>query len=505
MHVRLYQYAFDDAFIHFRVARNFLENGTPYYNPGEVVKVSTSSGWTVILTIFFGIARLLKIDNNLPLLVSIFNALISLGGMLVYTKVVETLLRNQLSLVMKMLFQIPYLALLLPSSIGLMETPLALLIAGLGIYFLLRSKSFGFVLLGIAVYVRLELLILLALISLFMVLRRQFRLQKIIGYILIGFLPLVIYDLYFFHTVIPHSIVSKSIVYSIYWFQPLVYMLFNSLPSISLNESQIFSVGIGTTLLSIILITMMTALKKWKESESFWPLLISLWGLLIVVGYILGHTLVFDWYIPLYTTPFLVACFLCSLSTDYPRNIILRSLLSVLFLVSVISTTRIIYSSVYNPSASNLFETGSRVKVYQNIGSILNDEYPNAALLTSEIGGIGYYFNGRILDAAGLASPGALDFHPMKIPEQRSGGAVGAIPPGYVKENLPDLIVSYDSFAQALLNDEIIHQYNMVLIPAFLPEDAIFSKSKMIWDSRILRVYIRKDLPISERIYALGK
>jgi hypothetical protein len=145
------------------------------------------------------------------------------------------------------------------------------------------------------------------------------------------------------------------------------------------------------------------------------------------------------------------------------------------------------------------------VKAYLNIGTILNDEYPNATLLTSEIGGLGYAFRGRILDAAGLASPGALDFHPMKVPEQRSSGNIGAIPPGYVKLNTPDLIVSYDYFAQALLKDEVIQQYNVILIPAFLPEDAKNFENKAILDNRYLRVYIRKDLPISERIHSLGQ
>jgi hypothetical protein len=107
IHVSLYQYAFDDAFIHFRVARNLIENGAPYYNTNEVVKVSTSSGWTVFLTILFGIARLLKIDNNFPLLLSLTNALITFCGMLVYTQVVATLVKKRLSLTAKMLFQIP--------------------------------------------------------------------------------------------------------------------------------------------------------------------------------------------------------------------------------------------------------------------------------------------------------------------------------------------------------------------------------------------------------------
>ena len=70
---------------------------------------------------------------------------------------------------------------------------------------------------------------------------------------------------------------------------------------------------------------------------------------------------------------------------------------------------------------------------------------------------------------------------------------------------MPEIIVTYDVFAKALLSDDVVRQYNVILIPALLPEDAIYSESKTIWGSKYLYVYIRKDLPISEKISALGK
>ncbi len=462
----------------------------------------TSSGWTIFLTLVFWIARLFKIDNNFPLLIGIINALITLCGMLIYTKVIETLLKKQLSPSMRILFQIPYLALLLPSSIGLMETSFSLLIAGLGIYYLLLSKPLGFSLLGFAAYIRLELLILLALTSLFSILRKQFQLKHIVGCTAIGSIPLIMYDFYFFHTVIPHSIIAKSTVYSIDWVYSIVVILFRSLPAIP-QYNTLITFGIGTIFLSTVLITMVTTLNVRNGFKNYWPMLFCLWSLIVVGGYILGHVLIFEWYIPLYTIPILVACFVCFISTDYPKNIIIRSLPYALFLVSAISMTMVFYASVYNRNAYYLFESGSRVRTYLSIGNILNDEYPNATLLAPEIGGLGYSFRGRILDSAGLASPSALEFHPLKIPEQRLGGHIAAIPPGYVKANKPDIIVSYDVYAQALMNDEVIHQYNMILIPAYLPDDEIYSESKAIWGNRYLRIYIRKNLPISEKLYSL--
>lgn len=163
------------------------------------------------------------------------------------------------------------------------------------------------------------------------------------------------------------------------------------------------------------------------------------------------------------------------------------------------------YASFYNRSKFSLFESGSRVKLYLKVGEILNEEYPNAKLLTSEIGGLGYTFKGEILDAAGLASPNALEFHPLKSPEQRASVDIGAIPPEYVRLTMPDIIVSYDTFAQALLDDVIVNQYHVITVPAYLPDDAVFSKSEMIWGNKYLRVYIHHSLPVSKKICALAE
>jgi hypothetical protein len=92
----------------------------------------------------------------------------------------------------------------------------------------------------------------------------------------------------------------------------------------------------------------------------------------------------------------------------------------------------------------------------------------------------------------------------MEFSEERSNNTIGTIPPGYVKLTKPEIIVSYDSFSQALLRDEISDQYNIIAIPAYLPEDALFSNSKTIWGSKYLRVFILKSLPVSKKLCAMA-
>ncbi len=504
MHVRLYQYAFDDAYIHFRIARNFFETGSPYFNPNEIVKVSTSSGWTVFLTIIYAAAHLFKAENSFPFIISVLNAIISLAGMLIYTEILKISLKDRLPLCLILIFQISYLALLLPASIGLMETPFALLIAGAGILLLLKSNPGGFALLGLAVNVRLELVVLFITAALILLLRKQFRPLRVLNYSAAGLIPLLAYDIYFFHTVIPHSIISKSIIYSRGWFDSAIQILFYSLPDYGVKYNSIL-LGLGVITLSSGVIMLASSILAWKKSKIIWPALFCFWGLIVVGGYSLSKILLFAWYTPLYSIPLLAACVMLSARLARPRHFFIRGFLYIVFLLSIITLTRTVIAAGGNPNYFSQFEPGSRVKQYLRVGKILYEEYPNSTLLTSEIGGLGYAFEGRILDAAGLASPDALAFHPMQIPEQRSSGLLGAIPPEYVIVSRPDLIVSYDSFAQALLKDDIVSEYNVVQIPAYLPEDAGFSKNKLIWGSRYLRVFIRKGLPISENISALGE
>jgi hypothetical protein len=501
IHVQLRQYAFDDAYIHFRIARNLVEIGAPYYNTPDALKVSTSSGWIVFLAMIYWAAKIINMESNFPLLISLLNALISICDLIVYSKIMESLLKKQLTILQKLPLWITILALLLPSSIGLMETPLALLIAGLGIYFLLCSKPRGFALLGIAIYLRLELVVLVMLAGIIVVFQEKFRLYQILGYFTLGFVPLIFGDLYYFHTIVPRSIIAKSMIYSLTPLDTLADVLSRSLPGFPIINPVLKSI----LFILIIGILCWTAFRESviSKKDSFSAML-CVSGLLVIGIYTISHTHLFDWYIPLYTLPISIAYFSYSYLTEQPRNIIIRLPLLCLVLLSTISIITTICSAFYRPNAFVLFESGSRVKMYLVVGKIINEDYPSATLLTSEIGGLGYSFHGKIFDAVGLASSDALSFHPMKVPEQRMSGGFGAIPPEYVRVVSPDIIVSYDTFAEALLMDDISSQYNIIALPAYLPEDATYSESKTIWGSKYLRVYIRKSLPVSDKICALS-
>lgn len=495
IHLRLYQYAFDDAFIHFRIARNLFETGKPYFNVNEAVKVSTSSGWVIFLTILFSISHIFKSENSLPIFVSIINALATLGGSVVYIKIIGKVSKTQHSIITTILFYIIYTALVTPSSIGLMETAIALFVVGLGIYCLSLSKPEGFILLAFAVYLRLEFAIVLVLAAVLSM--KNMRLRSIIGFSVLGFAPILLYDLYSFHTFIPQSIIAKSVIYLTTQDQTAGNILFFWLPTIFGSKNGVFLISAGVLFIIILLLTGHNAFKSWKRGRNFWPLFFWAWAILIIAGYISGHAFMFDWYYPLFTVPILVSFFLYANDAEYPQSIVAKVILFFLSFTSIISVSQTIFASINNPQTFSLFGNGSRVKTYLIIGEVLYEEYPNATLLSPEIGGLGYSFRGEILDPIGLASPEALNFHPMSEP--------GAIPAEYVKIKMPEIIVSYDIFAQALLQNEVIEQYGTIQVPAYLPEDAFYSEETMMFGSEFVRVYIRKDLSISKRLLDLEK
>lgn len=515
LHIEFYEYATDDAFIHFRVSKNLMESGRPYFNHDEPLKVSTSSGWTVFLSLISTVATKLRLANNLPLLAAIANALILSTILFLYKKILEAILEKDISTKAGLLFQIPCIVAFLPSSIQLMETPLTFLVAGIGFYWLLKKKVWGFMFLGLAVHFRPEMIILLLLTGFLTLLHKQYKLKEILLPIFTGILPFIVYDLYFFKTIVPHSAIAKKVVYSFTYldtffniffeaFINAIFAIFKALKGTSNISFVYLLVAIPLILLFSLVVNVLLTLKRGIQKEKLWPLIFGLSSLFIAAGYVFGRALIFDWYRPLYLFPALLSFFLFTFSSVRLVRRVAKTVIAVIFLISSILLAQSLYASVGNRSFFPLFAMGARVKTYLAVGKILNDDYPGATLLTPEIGAIGYTFRGKIFDAVGLASADAVPFHPMKIPEQRENGSIGAIPPEYVQAKHPDIIVSHDRFAKAFQAGEEIKHYNVIQIPVYLPEDAEYSESRTLWKSKYINVYIKKSLPVTENIKYLA-
>ncbi|MDZ4786599.1 MAG: hypothetical protein SGJ02_11045, partial [bacterium] len=198
VHLRLSDYAFDDAYIHFRISQNFVSHGYPYYNLGDATMVTSSPIWTMLLSTIFFI-----FGNNLCS-VAILNGVILVLAALTWG--------NLISEKVSFLKTIIIAALLSVSSFGLMETPLALLFLGIGTFLDKRNDSRAFIFLTLAFFTRFELGIFLIL---FLIKHWQGRrFSKAAIYTFVTSLPIITFCFHYFATLTPNTISAKSIVYN---------------------------------------------------------------------------------------------------------------------------------------------------------------------------------------------------------------------------------------------------------------------------------------------------
>jgi hypothetical protein len=169
--------------------------------------------------------------------------------------------------------------------------------------------------------------------------------------------------------------------------------------------------------------------------------------------YIAKRTFIFTWYLPLALAPIVLGLTLGVIISRRGWEKILIAA-AILFLVRepVTFASRELWSAANKTPWSDYPDIYNiRVAEYRVVGAAVYQVCPSARLMTSEIGGLGDGFKGEILDGFGLATPAAIKYHPMRVPEERSSGLSGSIPFNFVQEAHPDLIVSYKFFAEDVL------------------------------------------------------
>jgi hypothetical protein len=92
-----------------------------------------------------------------------------------------------------------------------------------------------------------------------------------------------------------------------------------------------------------------------------------------------------------------------------------------------------------------------RIDGYRRAGLWLNEHASDLPRIAApEIGALGYYYEGPVLDTCALVSPEALPFHPIP-PEDRIAPNIGTIPSALIRELQPEMIVTLRTFARKSL------------------------------------------------------
>ncbi len=132
-----------------------------------------------------------------------------------------------------------------------------------------------------------------------------------------------------------------------------------------------------------------------------------------------------------------------------------------------------------------------RIGAYRAAAEWLNEVVPDGqAIAAPEVGSLGYYYKGPVIDACGLVSPEALAWLPAPASE-RASPRDGVIPTGLVRSLAPPIVVSMATFARLSIYRDPWFEANYSLVRRFaLPAP--------LWGSEAVDVFVRDDL-IGER------
>ena len=435
---------FDDAYIHARLARNITTYGSPAFNPGDNLKIGSSTGFVYLisaLSIFFDYITAIKVIEFFTISITTagFFLLISLLGKV-----------NKILVALSFISIFPYF---LHSAYGGMETPIVcmlILFSIIAVYY--KEYALSIFLISFSTWFRFELILLLLLTGASFSISNKVTKKQLLLYCT-PFTGLVIFELSIYGTIIPHAAKVKQISYGF----PLPHSIYNAL-SFGLGSTYTV-IGISFTLFFALHIYQLI---KRRFDTDFGDVLI-IFSAGVFAAWAVGRSLIFPWYYCLFTFPFGLQLIrahqarlkFMALKEDTPK--LFNTHLHAITCMGLAFLGLSIVFSVWGPYSKDY--SSKRVGRYLEIGSALFKTCPTCTMVTSEIGGLGYSFEGIVYDGFGLGDPAATRYHPMKVPDERQDYGVGAIPVGYAELRNPDYIVSMPVFSYALRKSRFIEGY----------------------------------------------
>ena len=485
LHLRFVEYADDDAYIHMRVARNFWLHGEPYFNLGERVMASTSPLWIILTSPFAALG------DAQPIAVAVLNALVLVGAAITWSAVYEKLFQSRRSWERAVATLVVFFT-LAPASMGLMESSLAMLLVGLGFLGALRGSWWGMPAAITAIFVRPECAVFCVSALAIKCMRRAVcsRSEVITG--LAIFISLALFQIFQFGTLYPHTARVKELVYQLNGEE-----FVRALLVAGYGEWMAKSMLPWVACVVVVLMAWMILQSKGVTRNGLRilsALLSSIFvvfvapAALIIAVYAVKRVLVFPWYAPLFLVP-LHLVFL----GFFMAGGLSRRLLAGVLLLPLIFTSLAALAVIVRPACAVSFDAGARARHLRHVGLELAQEFPSAVMMAPEIGALGFEFKGKIVDAVGLASPEALKFHPLKVPEQRPTSAHGGVPAALVVYVRPKLVVGLEGFMLDFLKSNESAAYDIRRTSPVDSDDLIFIPNGRVFGSNALIIAVRRD------------
>jgi hypothetical protein len=475
--VRLTGMAADDAFIHRRIALHYQILGQPYFNVNQRVMVTSSPLWTVLLA---AAGAALPVANPVPALEWIFMLLGPAAAYLLLAQAREHDSQDRDSRAGALVFSGLAFAFVFganfQSAILQMETPCAVALMLWGALGIATRKRWGMPLLVLACFCRYECVLLCFFAALWITASRRWTRVSLVVSSGIGLLGAA-WLFREYGTLIPNTVVAKSHLYILSYHHVAGDLLGSKWCKFAYPV-------LGS-------LWWLYGRNRRRRPGAVAPLLAG-FGACLGLAYVVRKTFIFAWYPPLVWIPVAVGVLLLT-DRKQSRSAILGAVFAGSMLAPLFASGLSLLPAAWRKAPNKMagFSEFARVHEYERIGSALYEQCPSGVLMTSEIGGLGWGFRGTILDGAGLGSPEAIRYHPMRVPQERSNGSLGEIPSGFIRERRPDLIVSYDSFAETALPAARSLGYIDYVFPMFVRGER--EGMNDLWGARQMHVLVAPD------------
>ncbi len=450
----------DDAYITYRYARNLLLGCGPVFNSGERVLGTTTPLYMLLLSalaLLFGGAQ-----APFPMLAWLLNAFAAVLSCALIIRISHTFKAEGIGLLAAALWAISPWS--VTFSIGGMETSLYIFLLLASFAFYLENRLTLALLAGaFALLTRPDALILLALLfsdGLIRLFRKPEELRlwlKALGLFLLPILPWFAFSLWYYGTLLPHSIQAKALAYRLPREAALVRLIQHyATPFMEHLTFGIPWIGFGAVLYAFL--SFLGTSRSLRLLPRAWPGLLYPWFYFAVFA--AANPLIFRWYLspPL---PFYILSILFgtkAVVSDLAKIMggqRLRPLLMLLALFPLLTTLREWTfhpdHGPNRPAPEMAFIKGELLyqEVAERIKPILK---PSTLLASGDVGVLGYFTEARMLDLVGLNSPQATKYYPLPP----SMYAINyAVPPDLVLDFCPDIVVIFEAYGRySLLKDE---------------------------------------------------
>jgi hypothetical protein len=485
----------DDAYIIFRYVENLLAGKGLVYNEGErVFGVSSPLYFLWLCTL-----KLFMPSRSLPVLAVRLNiTFFLLSAAAAYAIVCRWSEKRPLACFAAVFFCINEG--LLEDSLGGMESFMFSALTLWSLYFVSRGAYIGSGLLsGLSALARPEGVLVAATCTVAWLIysRRSFP-----RYVLALCLPSLVWLLFaqtYFGTVVPHSILAKARpLYPLPRGDGLVQMV-NHITAWTFGErlwtARAIRPAMALQLAEIAILAVvgsatLRALKAWTAALLF---------ALFIIFYSVTNAAVSPWYLPTVYTVWLILLLVGTpITMDWlsrrwcPRGLgggwitSLRYVpLALVLVFSNVDGIREMRANQWIPKPSSI---RLRVVGYERAARWMNLHFPQGTRVAApEIGALGYYWDGPVLDVCGLVSSEALPFLPVPD-DQRDSPYVGAISSELVEILRPDAIATLAIFARrSLLATAWFHTMYELVHREPLPET--------VWESPDVLIYRLRHTP----------